>query len=112
MSGEDPYHTELGFQLEGNFKVSERLGRPSDHETLKLVESSDQVLVVEFGYSEDEDFTEESGFYIGLNCHHVENEETGRVFHAHLRVYPDRTQVKRIRDYCDYLLTLPVEDKA
>jgi hypothetical protein len=111
MSGEDPYHTELGFQLPGTFSVSERLGRPPEHETLKLVESSG-FLELDIGYSKDRDFTEELGFYIGLNRHHVKNEETGRVFHAALKVYPDRTQVKRIRDYCDYLLTLPVEDKA
>ena len=106
MSADDPYNTELGFKLDGTFDVSERVGDESPFETLSLVESPD-VLSVEFGYSEDGDVTEEVGFFIGLSCHHVKNEETGRVFHANLRVHPDREQVKRIRNFCDYLLKLP-----
>ena len=111
MSTDDPYNTELGFKMYGTFGVRERVGKESPFETLDLVESPD-VLTVEFGYSEDDDITEEPGFYIVLGGHHVQNEKTGRVFHGNLRVHPDREQVRRIRDYCDYLLTLPVKDET
>lgn len=107
------HHTELGFKLGGELNLGERIGVAPPFDTIKLIDGEDEDGEIGFhlGYSTDSEITEREGFAIDLSAHHWLNPETGRVFHAVLRVFPSREHVKQLRDFCDLLLAMTGSEK-
>jgi hypothetical protein len=44
------------------------------------------------------------GIELGLNAHHVENEETGKAFHAELQINLLYSEIEQLRDFLDLIL--------
>ena len=46
---------------------------------------------------------------IGLSAYHVENEETKRAFHLHLKAHLDHRQLQQLHGYLGYLLQYEIK---
>jgi len=95
----------FGLELTGKMRVSERGDRVSDYggswEVIELLEDTEcSGLTFDIGFNED------GIIVIGISGHHVENEKTGRVFHAGIDAALSVDDIRAIRRYLGLLLKI------
>jgi hypothetical protein len=89
-------------ELEGRFNVSER-GKekePGTVECVKLVEKYIDDMNFSISFGEDDEYV------LSMAGYHVENDETKRAFHSHLKIILDRDQLGDLHAFLSFLLGL------
>lgn len=97
--------TSFSLNLSGNIDLSERV-EPSGTAAaiLELVKTDEENISLRFGFTEDENERDDLGFFIDIGLHHISNAESKRVFHCSISLHPTPTDLRRLRNFLDYLV--------
>jgi hypothetical protein len=97
--------SDIVIKAPGNFSLDERTGGDPCHgyESKSLISTAVDDMSLEVWFNPDEE-VDDTSFYIQLSDHHVEDPETGRVFHANLKISPNREETEALIAFLQFCL--------